>query len=270
MKSRRVVFLVALGAVALLATGCQWARWLRLLSLKKQLAKVERYVRVEDRGGLTLHFLKPVVYCDDLSLLVADETLRTTNGNHVTWLWTYEKQSAGTNAEPGNYDLSFTILFEDLKLSELRFSEKFLTVMPKPLIVGLLRSVRQAEVDIRHGTVKMKWVGPGANQKVELPTKDQVTTLLGAPFLISGSNGVQTYLYMFYQKVPEPRPPAERLGWAEFAFTGGGEEIASSQLGRGFQWNITYENARFSDPSIVPALAGDPPRGRHLRHAQSG
>jgi len=87
MRLSRLALWVMIAALGLLATGCEWGRWMRLLSFKKQLAEVERYVRVEDQGGLRLHLLKPVVYADDLSLLIEGETSRTTNGNQVTWLW---------------------------------------------------------------------------------------------------------------------------------------------------------------------------------------
>jgi hypothetical protein len=230
MNSRRLVLMsAALIGVALLASGCEWARWLRLLSFKKQLAKVERFVRVEDQGGLTLHFLKPVVYAEDLSLLLADETFRTTNQNRVSWCWTYEKQVMETNVAPGMFDLSFSMLFQDGKFNELRFPERFLALMPKALIIGLLRSVGQAEVDMKHGQVTAKWVGPGPNHKVELPTRSRLTELLGQPFLITKSNGTNTYLYKYYQKVPTPRSPAEKLAWAKFTFSNGGEEIATSE-----------------------------------------
>ncbi len=230
MKSKRVVVLALLALLGLVTGGCEWARWLRLLSLKKQLAKVERYVRVDDQGGLVLHFLKPIVYREDLNLLISGGTSCTTNHNRVEWLWSYEKQYVAPCPEPAGLDLAFTIAFENLKFSELRFDERFLGLMPKSLIIGLLRSVGQAEVNLRRGTVAMKWVGPGPGQKVELPTRTKLTNLLGVPFLITGTNGARTYLYKYYQKVEGGNSaPCERLAWARFTFADEGEEIASSE-----------------------------------------
>jgi len=128
-----------------------------------------------------------------------------------------------------------------------------LVVMPKPLVVGLLRSVGQAEVEVQHGTVKMKWVGPGPNQKVELPTKAQVTALLGPPFLITDSKGKRTHLYKYYQKQSD-RPPAERLAWAKFTYEGEGEEIASSE---GVIGNVGWRMTRVPgqpEPQVTFAL----------------
>jgi len=183
MKSKRLLLLVVLGAWAFLGTGCEWGRWLRLLSFKKQLANLERYARVEDQHGLTLHFLKPVVYTGDLQLLVEGDAFRTTNQNSQTWLWAYEKQSLAPSASAHDFDLSFTAIFENDKFTELRFPERFLAVLPKPLILGMLRSLGQAEVDMKHGTVNIKWVG-GGKDKVELPAKPQLTALLAPRSLL--------------------------------------------------------------------------------------
>lgn len=254
MKPKRLLFPAALVLVALLATGCEWARWLRLLSLKKQFGQVERYVRIDDQDGLTMHLLKPVVYADDLSLLIADETSRSTNGHRMQWLWTYEKQTLGPAPAPGSWDLAFTMTFENSKFCELRFDKRFLGIMPKPLIIGLLRSFGQAEINIKRGTLAMKWVGPGPGQKVELPTRSQVTNLLGDPFLVTGSKESRTYLYKYYQKVPKPCPPSERLGWATFTFNGDGEEISSS---RGVMGNVAWSMTRLegqTEPRVTFSL----------------
>jgi hypothetical protein len=269
MKSKRLVLFALLGVVALLATGCQWARWLRLLSLKKQLAQVERYVQVQDEGGLSLRFLKPVVYCDDLSLLIGDETLRTTNKDHITWVWTYEKQSPTGTKDPTAADLSITMGFQNLKFNEMRFPEPFLALMPKPLIIGLLRSVGQAEVDVRHGRVKMKWVGPGAGQRVELPTRSQVIKSLGSPFWLTETNHIRTYLYKYYQKLPTANPPAERLAWVRFTVADDGDEIASSEgvIGN-IAWSMTRVPGqaearvtfRLTEVTVEPVAVALPPQ----------
>lgn len=204
-------------------------RWLRLLSLKNQLRDVNRYVRVQQQGNLTLRLVKPVVHPDDLRLLIAAETLRTTNQDRITWVWTYEKQSAETNAAPRNFDLSFTAVFENLKFSEFRFPGRFLAIFPKPLVIGLLRSLGQAEVDVKRRTFQVTWVGPGDNEKVELPGKPQITALLGAPFLVTQSNRTQTFLYKYYQKVTKPQSPASRLAWARFTFANKNSQVLNSQ-----------------------------------------
>jgi hypothetical protein len=240
MRMKRLALWGMIVALALLATGCEWARWMRLLSFKNQLAKLERYVQVEDQGGLRLRLLKPVVYADDLSLLINGETARTTNGNQITWLWSYEKQSAGSSTEIGDFGMSLTMSFKDQKLSELELPERFLALMPKPLVLGPLRSVGQAEVDLKHGGMKMKWVAPTDKGKVELPTKAQITAQLGEPFMSWESNGLRTVVYKYYQKAPKPCSPAERLAWGRFTFAGADEQVISSEgvIGN-VAWSLT-------------------------------
>ena len=239
MKLKRLAPVLLLAGLAFLATGCEWMRWLRLLSLKKQFANLDRYVRVEDEHGLTLHFLKPVVYGDDLRLLVQDETSHTTNGTSETWMWTYEKQSLAPPATPGEFDLSCTAFFENGKFTGMHFPERFLAVMPKPLLLGLLRSMGQAEIDMKHGSVKLKWAGLGKEQLV-LPKQAQLVALLGPPFTATESNSTQIFLYKYYQKTPTPEIPADKLAWARFTFATNSGEILSSQGGFGnLGWDMT-------------------------------
>jgi hypothetical protein len=228
MKSKRLALVLLLSALAFLATGCEWMRWFRLLSLKKQLANLERYARVEDQHGLTLQFLKPVVYAEDLQLLVEGDAFRSTNQNRQTWLWAYEKQSLDPQAPAHDFDLSFTAVFENDKFTELRFPERFLAVLPKALLLGMLRSIGQAEVDMKHGSVNLKWAG-GGKEKLELPAKPQLAALLGPPFTVTESNLTRIFLYKYYQKTPSPQAPAQRLAWAKFSFAGDSDQVLSSQ-----------------------------------------
>jgi hypothetical protein len=231
-------------------------RWLRLLSFKKQLAEFERYVRVEDKGGLTLHFVKPVVYGDDLNLLIDGETSRTTNGHHITWLWTYEKQRSGPTPELGNFDLSVSMEFDHFKLTEFRFPDQFLTLMPKPIIIGMLRTVGQAKIDMKHQSIDAKWAGPGPGQKVVLPTKSQISALLGEPFLSSESNGMRTILYKYYEKIPTAESPSDKLAWAKFTFAKDGEEIQSSEgvIGNA-RWTLTRVPGE-AEPRVTFSIEG--------------
>src|SRR5215469_3044853 len=205
MTPKRLPLLLLLCSLAFLLTGCEWMRWLRLLSLKKQLAQLDRYVRVDDKNGLTLNFIKPVVYADDIRMLLDGETTSITNGNRITWSWSYEKQSLDPHPPAGDFDLSFSISFQNLKFNELYFPERFLAVLPKPMLLGMLRSIGQAEVDMKHGTVKFKWVGAGKD-KIELPAKSHVLRLLGSPFTITETNQTRTFLYKYYQKESDPGP----------------------------------------------------------------
>jgi hypothetical protein len=253
MKLKSLSLLLLLSSLALLLTGCEWMRWLRLLSLKKQLAQLDRYVRVDDKNGLTIHFIKPVVYSDDIRMLMDGETTCTTNRNRITWAWTYEKQSLDPQPPPGDFDLSFSMSFENLKFAELFFPERFLAVLPKPMLLGMLRSVGQADVDMKRGTVKFKWAGSGKD-RIELPTKSHVLRLLGPPFTITDTNQTRTFLYKYYQKTTDPSPPAERLAWAKFTFAADSDQMLSSTGCMGnMGWSMTSVSNK-AEMNIVVSL----------------
>jgi len=107
------------------------------------------------------------------------------------------------------------------------------------MLLGMLRSIGQADVDMKHGTVKFKWVGSGKD-KIELPTKSHVLRLLGPPFTITDTNQTRTFLYKYYQKTADPSPPAERLAWAKFTFAADTDQMLSSRgcLGN-MGWSMT-------------------------------
>ena len=145
MIGKRSTLWLLISGLALLLTGCVW---LRLLAFKEQLADLDRYVKVDDRNGLAFHFLEPVLYADDVrELLQMEPTVKTTNQNCQTWLWTFEKELAVTNAEPANFDLTFATLFENRKFNELGIPERFTAVIPKPIILGIVRSLGHADID---------------------------------------------------------------------------------------------------------------------------
>jgi hypothetical protein len=107
------------------------------------------------------------------------------------------------------------------------------------MILGMLRSIGLADVDMKHGTVKFKWAGSD-KEKVDLPAKSQVLALLGTPFITTESNLTHTLVYKYYQKTPTPQSPADRLAWAKFTFVGESEQIVSSEGGIGnMAWTMT-------------------------------
>jgi hypothetical protein len=255
MKKRHLAVLPVLAALGILVTGCEWGRWLRLLSLKKQWAHVERHVRVEDKEGLSITFIKPVVYADDVRLLIDGEMLRSTNRNQESWSWIYEKQSLGPHLEAGDYGMSITFGFENHKFNRMQFSDRFLTLMPKPVVLGMLRAVGRADLDIKRGTADVKWVGVGPGETVQLPTRQQILTSLGTPFLITESNQTRTLLYKYYQKTVNACLPAEQLAWAKFTIRASDDQVLSSEGAIGsVGWGLTRV-ADEAEPRVIFAMS---------------
>jgi hypothetical protein len=215
MKLKRQVLWLLVGLLALALTGCIW---LRLLEFKNQLADFDKYVKVEDRHGLTLHFLKPVVLADDVQELAGIEpTIKTTNQNKMNWYWTFEKQFPSTNTVEQTKDLTFVMGFTDGKMETLTFPEPALAVLPKPLILGMFRSLGGAEIDRKKKSATVKWEGGSAKDFVPM-TKLQMTELLGDPYSVTNSATNYTCIYRYSLKTVSRVPPNQKWVRARFTF----------------------------------------------------
>jgi hypothetical protein len=254
MKSKHLVPSLLIAGVALLLTGCIW---LRLLAFKNQLADLDRYVKVEDRQGLTLHFVKPVLYAEDFrDLITVQPTARITNGNRQTWLWTFQKQSAPAQAEPGDFDLTFATSFEDGKFNELVIPERFLVAVQKPLLLGVFRSLGQAQVDTRKRSATAKWAGGDVWSQILLPTKSEVTRLLGAPCSVTESNLTFSYLFEYSLKTASQAPAEYKQVRTQFRFAKKADKLLHVEgtfAKMGF--DFTFE----PDPNTVPAGTNNGP-----------
>jgi hypothetical protein len=212
---KRAACLLLLGVTALLLTGCIW---LRLLELKNQLAEFDRFVKVDERQGLTLHFVKPVVLSQDIRQLSdVEPTAKATNQNHETWYWTFEKQFASTNAPELTNNLTLEMGFTKGKMDSVTFPERVLAFVPKPFIIGIFRSLGGAEIDQKTRSASMKWQGFDKNKFVPL-TKAQMTNLLGAPFSITQTNLNSTYFYRYGLKTVTPVAVHNKRVRARFTF----------------------------------------------------
>ncbi|MBI5386195.1 MAG: hypothetical protein HZA90_16105 [Verrucomicrobia bacterium] len=248
MKLKRLALLLLLVGLAGVASGCVW---LRLLSFKNQLADLDRTTRVDERNGFTLQFLKPVLYGEDLFAISGDKpTSRTTNQNRQTWFWTYEKLLPSTNAEAGNFDLTFEVLLENSKITAFRFPDRFLQVLPKPMILGFLRSLGRARIDRKGGGLPLRfnaadvdqktdalaftW-GGGPQEKFEPVVRDQVTRLLGVPLCAVESNRSYSCFYKYCFKGAAPDS-----AWAKFVFATNSDQLAFSEGAFGnVGWTLT-------------------------------
>jgi hypothetical protein len=201
MTFRRLRPGLLLGLLVFCLTGCIWTR---LLSFKNQLADFDRYVKVEDRDGLTLHFIKPVLYSGDIQFLMKlDPTRRVTNSTLQTWFWTFRKLPPPGVHETNNYDLSFSTTFGTNYFISFTLSERFLASIPKPVILGAMRSFGKAEIDTKKQSATMTWAGAESDRKDwHGLNRAAVDQLLGAPWNVTGTNGVSTLLYRYQLESP--------------------------------------------------------------------
>jgi hypothetical protein len=227
LRGNAAVLVVLPLALALLVTGCVY---FRLMALKNQLADFDRYVRVDDRHGLVLEFIKPVLRADDIrDLFEVSPSLTTTNRDQQTWFWTFAKRPATTNVEPGSFDLTFATGFTNRQLHQFIIPERFLTAVPKPVILGIARSLGHATVDRARRTAEVRWQDGGSTEEIKAPAKDQLTQLLGRPFSVTESNLTYTWLYKYSLKSPSPAPPRYKEAWASFTFNRDTDKLAKTE-----------------------------------------
>jgi len=224
-------------ALAVLLTGCVWTR---LLALKNQLAEFDRYVRVEDRDGLTLHFKKPVLYSEDvLFLMELEPTRRVTNGTSQTWFWTFRKLPSPTNAEAGDFDLTFSTAMVSNRLAGITLSERFLASIPKPLLLGALRSFGKAEVDRKRRSATMRWADRGPGDDWQSLSRGAVTRLLGAPYSVSASNETSTCLYRYRLDSPSLKTNQSLPARVRFSFRDATDKLTRVEAAYG-NFKIAY------------------------------
>lgn len=240
-------------SLALLLTGCIWTR---LLSFKNQLAELDRYVRVEERDGLTLHFNQPVLYADDvLFLMELEPTRRLTNGAKQTWQWTFRKLHSATNSETGDYDLTFATTFVSNRLAAFSFGERLLVSFPKQLILGALNSLGHADIDQqkRSATVH-RWVDRGGVDKEwQSLTRASVTNVLGQPFRLTCSNEISTLLYRYQLDSPSLKSQNPMRVNAAFSFRDATSKLARLHVNyAGFKINYEPNNTNAPAPAKKP------------------
>lgn len=217
----RLLRLVAGSALALSLTGCVWVR---LLALKHQLADFDHYVTVEDRHGLTFRFVKPVLYTQDVRYLMELEpTARSTNADQQTWFWTFEKQRSPTNADAGDFDLTFATSFENGMLTRAAVSERMLAIVPKWFLLALVRSLGHAQVDQKKRTARVTLEPP---KVPEHPlTKAELVSLLGTPFSVTAANATYTCRYRYELKSSSLTAGQTMPAQAAFTFTQAADQL---------------------------------------------
>lgn len=229
-------------ALAATLTGCVY---LRLLALQGQLAEFDRYVTVRDEGDLILEFRKPVLSGDDLRWLIKlSPTSVTSQSQGQTWQWTFVKQRPATSRETGNFDMSFGTVLTSNKMSQFVISQRFLTFMPKPMILGLARSAGRADIDRKKRSAHLQWRAPAA-QESAFPTQRELEQLLGEPFEIQEQGGRAIHLYRYTLDTPTPAPPEKKAAWARFHFHRTNAALARIEADfAGFKINLALDAAR--------------------------
>lgn len=187
----------------LMTTGCVW---LRLLTFKKQLAEFDKFVNVSTTNGLSLKFVKPALYEDDV-LFICDmcvPTVEHVNGTNKSVIYTFRKINPTnavnnlTNAPLPYVDIPIQLDYENKLFCRVTFPDSFVKCLPENFIVNLFRSLGHAKVDTTKRSAAADMIAP-----TNLPNYKQITGLLGAPTAINNNDGKEQLSYWFETLSPQ-------------------------------------------------------------------
>jgi len=196
--------IVYLGFLFLMAmiSGCVF---LRLLEVKRQLNDFNNYFQINDQNVFSLVFLKPTLHTEDILWLAKrSPTLKEVKDQVEVWTYLFEKDYRGKKDEEENFDIPVIMFFEKDKLTEIRFPERFLKVLSKPLLARMFESMGSAEINEWNRSASSKFEG---KDSIEIPKKDHVTLVLGKPFYNKDSkvDSIFTYKYNLKNNVTDSK-----------------------------------------------------------------
>jgi hypothetical protein len=190
------IILVLLLASLLPITGCVY---FRLLELKKQCAAFEDYFDVEEKDGLTITLRKPVLYDKDIRWMGFEPSFREKAKDGETWTLVLEKMYLSPKDEPGNFNITFSLLFRNQKLKAMQISEHYLVVFPKEFVIEMFKSFGGAEIDKKNRTVTGNKQTTGGNLSV--PCREEAVRLLGKPYATEDKEDTEILSYKYRPKV---------------------------------------------------------------------
>ena len=197
--------LLAVVAACLTLSGCVY---LRLLQLKNQLAKFDRYFEADTRDGLKLTCKEPVLLDEDFDgFFKWSPESRQKAGAAEKWHFRWIKERTVADGEHAPYAVEFDLFFTDHKLAKLIVPESFFaTFMPKQFVLTTLRSMGGAKIDQKNRSASVNVdhaaIDPAA---IDRPSQAGLTALLGAPVEVSGSATELQWRYRFAAASPKQR-----------------------------------------------------------------
>jgi hypothetical protein len=186
-RRTRLAATAVLVAISLLFGGCVY---LRLLELKHQIAAFDRNFAVQTDDGVRIVCLNPVLLSEDVRWLGLTPEQVKTVGHAEQWQVRWVKQLPPGVHETGTYDIVITMMFAEDKLTRVAIPERYFAVMPKKLLVDLLRSLGGAKVDRDRRSVEAQLAG----NRPDLPA---IQKLLGRPSEESTVNGQSLFRYRY-------------------------------------------------------------------------
>ncbi len=213
MKLKQVTIYLVLSLI-ILTTGCVF---FRLLEVKRQLNDFNSNFQINDQNEFSLVFLKPVLRTEDIKWLAKrPPTSKEVKDQGEVWTYLFEKDYRGQKDEEANFDIPIIMYFQKDKLNEIRFPERFLKVLSKPLLTRMFESMGSAEINEWNRSASSKFEG---KDSMEIPKKEQVTLVLGKPFYNKDSKGDSLFTYKYNLKNNATNSKGKQFNlWIKFTF----------------------------------------------------
>jgi hypothetical protein len=188
----RRIFAFLLLAAVLALSGCVY---LRLLDLKKQLARFDAHFNADTSDGVRIDCLKPILLADDVRWLgIYPETI-ISDGELENWRVRWVKEPPPGSPEETVYDVELAARFTDERLSFVGIPERYFAFFPKELFVSLLRSTGAARIDRSSRSAEVD-NEPHAGD-IKPPTIDSIAGMLGRPNERIRRDGLDVFRYRY-------------------------------------------------------------------------
>jgi hypothetical protein len=215
-------------AVVFSLCGCIY---LRLNTLRNQLADFDRFVTVGGEPDLALTFKRPVLWSEDLTTLFKQPpTEQREAGSLKTCLWIVEKERAPAAEDPRAFRFTFTTLFTSNKLSQLVIPRELLRVVPREAAVGMFKAMGRAQVNKGRRSADTEFATDGkASDQFVCITQD-VKRLLGTPQKTQSDGPATTWHYRFVLRPPVNHAAPGMSILARFVFRTSDDRLTSAQV----------------------------------------
>lgn len=191
-RARRCAAL-GLAGLALLLGGCVY---LRLLELKLQLGKFDEHFGLQTSDGLAIVCHHPVLRTADVRWIGLKPERVKSLGHAEQWQVRWVKQVEPGVTEKVNFDIVIELGFANDKLTRIAIPERYFAVMPKPFVVGVIKSFGRGKID--QSTRKIEATVAAADIAAARPKLPAIDKLLGVPSeeRIDGPNTLSRYRYL--------------------------------------------------------------------------
>lgn len=223
MKLKRRVIYSGIVFFLISITGCVY---LHLLEVRRQLSNFENNFEIRDQNELTLVFLKPVLLTEDIIWLTElGPTSEEETGQGKLWKYTFEKQYSGPKDEKGDFDIPIIMLFQkDDKLREIRFPERFLEFVSKPLLIRTFKSMGYSQISKLRRSATSKFQG----SSMEIPRKQFILNVLGKPSDTENSDHTSKFVYKYNLRKGKPADKDFKI-LVNFTFQQGDDKLRKAE-----------------------------------------